>query len=486
MPDAELVVRTARRPHLVGIGGAGMSSLATLLHDLGKTVSGSDTTIGPVVRRLRERGITVAEGHDAANVGSADLVVTSAAVAGDNPEIRAARERAIPLLTHAEALGSLMAARRGMAVAGTHGKSTTTALIAHLLMAAGRDPTLVGGADVLDSGASARLGHGPELVAEADEYARRFHSLHPNVAVITGIEADHLDYFSSLAEIVEAFRVFVDGMAVDGAVITCEDEPHLADLALPRRRLRYGWAGHADWRLERYHPCAGGGFNASIRRPDGRREEFRCSLTGRHNALNAVAALAAASQVIGDSGTRLDVAREALATFPGTRRRFETRARAHGVWIVDDYAHHPTAIAATLAAAREAHDGRVVAVFQPHTTNRTAALLDDFARAFGASDRVLVTPIYEPVGRETAPAPVTSHDLIRRLTGAPAEEAPSLDAAFEQLYEELRPGTLVITLGAGDITRLAERLAEQLTRGRCDEAGQASVPAASARQMRIT
>lgn len=451
-----------RRPHLVGVGGTGMNSLATLLRELGKDVSGSDRASGPVLDWLAERGVRVQAGHEPRLVRDADLVVRSAAVADDNAELALARARGVPILSHAQALGALMARKRGVAVAGTHGKSTTTALIAHMLAVAGRDPTLVGGALALDVGASSRLGGGPELVAEADEYGRRFLELHPQLAVITGIEPDHLDYYGSFEAVVAAFERFVAGMPEDGTAVTNGDDPVLRALDLPRERLTYGTEQSSDWRLAAYEPRAGGGARLELSRPDGSSWRTESALTGRHNAMNALAAVAVAFQ-LGISEN--DIA-AALASFRGTRRRFETRARVDGVWVVDDYAHHPTAVRATLRGAREAHAERVVAVFQPHTTHRTAALLDEFAAAFGDADRAILAPIYRPTGREADERPVTSSDLVARIRHPDARAVDSLDAAFEAVVtEELRPGTLILTLGAGDVTTLADRLAAHLGAG---------------------
>lgn len=448
----------ARQVHLVGVGGTGMSSLATLLRDMGIRVSGSDAGAASTLAWLAERGVEVHRGHGATLPEDVDLVIASAAIPPDNPELLAARRRGLTVLSHAQALGALMAARRGVGVAGTHGKSTTTALIAYILTVAGRDPTLVGGAEALDFGASSRLGHGPELVAEADEYGRRLLELHPEIAVITGVEPDHLDYYRDLDEIVAVFRQFVDGMPPGGVVATSEDEPTLAGMDLPRRRVRYGWSPDADWRLCEHRPRLGGGGDFRIADQDGRERDYRLRLTGRHNAENALAALVVADQLGVDELHR----RNALAAFRGTRRRFETRARAGGVWTVDDYAHHPTAVRATLRAAREVHDGPIWAVFQPHTTNRTAALLDGFARAFGDADHVLVTPIYRPPGREAAPAPVAAANLVARMEHPDARAVGSLEEAFGALRPAMEPGTLILTLGAGDVVTLADRLARHV------------------------
>jgi len=377
-------------------------------------------------------------------------------VSADNPELVTARERGVPILSHAQALGALMAQKDGLAVAGTHGKSTTTALVAHILTTAGLDPTLAGGADAIDFGGDARLGQGPHLVAEADEYGRRFLELHPRLSIITSAEPDHLDYYGSYEAVLDAFQRFVAGMTSDGVVVTCEDEPNLARLPLARPRVRYGWAGHADWRLERYVPQRGGGAQFTVRRPDGSRGVYEMQLHGRHNAANAVGALALATL----AGVPDEAQRAGLASYRGTRRRFETLARQDGVWVVDDYAHHPTAVAANLGAARDVHEGRLVAVFQPHTTHRTKALLPEFARALAAADRVILAPIYQPTGRTDGQPEITSHDLAAEMGHPDVIACHSLDEAHTHACAELQPNTLVIVLGAGDITQLARKLAE--------------------------
>jgi UDP-N-acetylmuramate--alanine ligase len=464
MPEPATVrelLERARRPHLVGVAGAAMRSMASLLLELGREVSGSDSGSVLELAGLSARGARVTNGHDAANVDGADLVLVSAAVPADNPELVAARARGIPILSHAQALGALMATRDGIAVAGTHGKSTTTALVAHMLAVAGRDPTLAGGAHAIDFDGFSRLGHGPELVAEADEYGRRFLELHPRLAIITGVEPDHLDYYGSFEAITSAFQQFVEGMAPDGIVVTCEDEPNLAGLPLARGRIRYGWAGHAEWRIERFVPRRGGGCQVTVRRPDGVRASYDLRLTGRHNAANAVGALAVCREL----GVADEALRAGLASFQGTGRRFETLALKDGIWVVDDYAHHPTAVALNLESARDVHGGRLVAVFQPHTTHRTRALLDDFARAFSAADRVILTPIYQPTGRIAGEAEITAEELAARIDHPDVVAAPSLDAAYALAEAELSSGTLVLVMGAGDVTSIARRLADAVRAG---------------------
>jgi UDP-N-acetylmuramate--alanine ligase len=436
-----------------------MRSLAGLLLALGKDVSGSDSGAESEIVALASQGVRATHGHHAAHVEGADLLVASAAVPADNPELVEARRRGVPVLSHAQALGGLMATRDGIGVAGTHGKSTTTALVAHVLQVAGLQPTLAGGAHALDFGGYARLGSGPQLVAEADEFGRRFLELHPRLAILTGVEPDHLDYYGTFEAVKAAFQQFVDGMATDGIVVTCEDEPNLARLPLNRRRIRYGWAGHSDWRIEDYQPRAGGGAVFDVRRPDGGRGGYDTLLTGRHQVSNAVAAMAIGWEL----GVTEPAVREAVATFQGTRRRFETLARRDGIWIVDDYAHHPTAVAANLSAARDVHSGRIVTIFQPHTTHRTLALRDEFAVAFGAADRVIVAPIYQPTGRAIGEPEMTARELVSGMQHPDACAVDTLDAAFEAAKSELRPGTLIIVLGAGTVTTVAHRLAELVT-----------------------
>lgn len=459
-PPADGRLAGARRVHLIGVGGSGMSTLAELLLGRGLTVSGSDLS-AEAAAAVRARGARVDVGHRAGQVDGAELVIVSAAIPPENEELAEARRRRLPILTHAEALGELMRGRVGVAVAGTHGKSTTTAMIGFLLAAAGLDPTVLVGARAVDFGGGARAGHGPHLVVEADEYDRRFLALRPTLGLITSIEADHLDYFRDLEEIVGAFRAFVDRIAGDGVVVTGADDPVLASLGLPRRRVTYGAAESADWRLDRPEPRPGGGCSFRVRGPAGE-AGVNLRLSGLHNASNATGALAAVTAL----GADLEVAAAALAEFRGTERRFQTLARAGGIWVVDDYAHHPTAVRATLEAARQVHAGRVWAVFQPHTSNRVAELMDGFATAFEPADLLTLLPIYRPPGRGKGERPVTSADLARAIGRPPVRLAASLDEAEAELAGELRPGDLALVMGAGDVTRLAHGLARRIGQAR--------------------
>ena len=385
--------------HLVGIGGAGMGALARLLLDMGKQVSGSDLRASAATESLARAGATIVAGHAAGNVEGADYVVRSAAVPVDNPEIVEAEQRGLHVAKLAEAVGELMANRTGVAVAGTHGKTTTTALVTWLLECGGLDPLALIGGDTPGFELGARLGEGP-MVVEADEYDRRFLSYWPEVAVVTSIEADHLDYFTDLDEIRAAFQQLVDRLPPQGRLVVCADEPCAASLSTRAGRETYGFSEGVDWRVSKFAAVPGRGSRFELH-TGGRSWTVESPLVGHHNASNAAAAFAVADHF----GVGLRTALAALPAFQGPRRRFETKGRPRGIWVVDDYGHHPTEVAAVLRAARAAAEGEVWIVFQPHTTNRTAALLDQFGEAFADAQHVLVLPIYLPSGREAAARP---------------------------------------------------------------------------------
>ncbi len=449
----------AQRVHMVGIGGSGMSALATLLLQMGKQVSGSELSSSSAVESLRAAGAIVFDEHAAANVGDADYVIRSSAVGADNMEVAEAERRGLPNKKLAEAVGELMAERSGIAVAGTHGKTTTTLLVAWLLDRGGMDPLALIGADTPSFPLGARLGDGP-MVVEADEYDRRFLSYWPEVAIVTSVEADHLDYYRDLAEIRAVFQTLVERLPEHGRLVVCADEPHAAALSTPARRESYGFAPDADWRISDYVPLAGQGALFRLH-AEGRAWPVKSPLVGEHNARNVAAAIAVADHF----GVGLRAALAALDTFQGPRRRFETKGRPGGVWVVDDYGHHPTEVAAVLRAAAAAAEGEVWVVFQPHTTNRTAALLDDFGRSFGQAQHALILPIYLPSGREAAARPVTSSDVVAaiRQTGhSDARAVGSFGEAVEAVVAGAKPGDIVLTMGAGDVTLLSDRLVQAL------------------------
>jgi UDP-N-acetylmuramate--alanine ligase len=453
--------------HFIGIGGAGMSVLAHALRDQGATVSGSDLQESAALDALRARGVAVTVGHraDNADLPHASRVVITAAVPADNPELRAAQARGVPVVKRAAVLGQLMQGRAGVAVAGTHGKTTTTAMIAFILREAGRDPAFLVGGVLRDLGTGGHWGGGPELVVEADEYAGSFWQLAPTVAVITNIEAEHLDFYGDLAGVQAAFQRFAGGVQPGGTLFCCGDDPGTAWLA---RELTENWQERAFaveiygtrpeylWRAEdRGRNDAGGSTFAAYHQalPVA---EVALALPGAHNILNALAALAVAVRL----GVDPAVAAAALGRFHGTGRRFEHKGTVNDVLVVDDYAHHPTEIAATLAAARRHYpDRRLVVVFQPHTYSRTRAFLPDFATALAAADVVIVTEIYASRERDTLG--VSGQDIVALLDAAhpgKAQFAPDLAAAAGLAKAALRPGDLLLTLGAGDIGQVGNAI----------------------------
>jgi UDP-N-acetylmuramate--alanine ligase len=455
----ELALRDAQRVHLVGIGGSGMSALASLLLQMGKQVSGSDVLLGSTVERLRSMGATVFDTHVSENLGQADYVVRSSAIPTDNPEVAAAAQHGLPTKKLAEAVGDLMRERAGVAIAGTHGKTTTTALVTWLLEQGGMDPIALIGADTPAYPNGARLGDGP-MVVEADEFDRRFLNYWPEVAVVTSVEADHLDYYQDLPEIRAAFQTLVGRLPTHGRLVVCADDPCAASLESPARRETYGFASDADWRIDDYAAASSRGARFTLR-AEGRAWPVETPLIGKHNARNAAAAIAVADYF----GVALRATMAALPDFQGPRRRFETKGRPRGIWLVDDYGHHPTEVSAVLGAARGVAEGAVWVVFQPHTTNRTAALLAEFAVAFGDAQHVLILPIYRPSGREAAARPVTSEDLVAQIRAAGHTDArfvEAFDAAEAAIVSGAKPGDLVLTMGAGDVTRLSDRLVKVL------------------------
>ncbi len=453
--------RGVERVHFVGIGGIGMCGLAELLLAQGYAVSGSDLANGPTVERLRRLGASVAIGHAAEHVGTADVVVVSSAIQRGNPELAEAQARGIPAIPRAEMLAEVMRLKDGIAIAGTHGKTTTTSLIAHLLAAAGLDPTVVVGGRVIGSGAAAdrsgaRLGQGPFLVAEADESDGSFLHLSPVVAVITNIEPEHLDHYGTVDALETAFAEFANRLPFWGRAVLCIDDPGVQRLLprLARRRTTYGFSAQAEW-LAHDITRDGRGSRFSVRRGSQALGETRLSIPGRHNVANALAALAVAAEL----EVPFAQAAEALASFAGVERRFEEKGTARGVRVVDDYGHHPTELRATLAAARDVHAGRLVAVFQPHRYTRTRDLFDDFAAAFHDADLLVLTEIYA-AGEPKLPGASAAAlaDEVRELGHRDVRFIADLEAIPDALAPELRAGDLVLTLGAGSITKLGPLL----------------------------
>ncbi len=461
--------RQFRHVHFVGIGGVGMSGIAEVLCTLGYTVSGSDSAASLATERLVAAGARVHLGHDAAHVANADVVVVSSAIRAENPEVRAARERRIPIVPRAEMLAELMRFRRGIAVAGTHGKTTTTSLVASVLSEGGLDPTFVIGGQLLSAGANARLGSGDWLVAEADESDGSFLRLTPLVAVITNIDADHLEnYGGDFSRVQAAFSEFLHRLPFYGLAVLCLDDANVRALAagVPRHLVTYGHAEDADVRATDVRQ-EGPRTRFTLHLPDAQPFAVTLNLPGRHNAQNALAAAAI--------GWQLGVAPEAIAraldTFQGIGRRFnllgELQVREGvRVQVVDDYGHHPRELAAVFAAARAGWpQRRLVAAFQPHRYSRTRDLLDDFAAVLSEVDALLLTEVY-PAGE--APIPGADGRALARAIRARRRIDPVLVAGAAELPAALeavaRDGDMVIFAGAGDIGRVSRELAARIAR----------------------
>jgi UDP-N-acetylmuramate--alanine ligase len=442
------------RLHLVGIGGAGMSAIATVLLERGYRVSGSDLTESDVTHWLREQGVEVFIGQRAENVGEVDMVVVSSAIRADNPEVIAAQERRIPVSKRAQLLGWLMQGSLGVAVAGTHGKTTTTAMIAHVLMTAGRDPSFIVGGTIKSLGRSAHAGHDREFIIEADEYDRMFLGLTPAIEVILNVEHDHPDCYPTLDAMLEAFREFIQRLPEDGMVVACGEDAAASMLAREAaRRLLYGFQPSLDWYATDIRPNSAGGIDFLAHRHGDLQGIVRLRVPGKHNVLNALAALAVTEAL----GVPFSAAVDALSEFRGVGRRFEVRGVVNGVTIVDDYGHHPTEIKSTLAGARLRYPGQSLwAVLQPHTYSRTKALLDQFAAAFDDADHVIVTAIY--ASRERNTLGISNRDVVAAMHHPDARAIDGLDEVAQYLRKNMRPGDVVITFSAGDAKKVSEAL----------------------------
>lgn len=462
------VLGKTRRLHFVGIGGIGMSGLAELLVNLGYQVSGSDLKRSDTTDRLASLGVEIHLGHDASHIRDADVVVFSSAVRSDNPEVRAARAAAIPVIPRAELLGELMRLRFGIAVAGAHGKTTTTSMIALVLERAGFDPTAVIGGRFSAFGSNARLGQGACMVAEADESDRSFLKLYPTIAVMTNLDREHMEAYGSVEELQDAFTAFANRVPFYGSVVMCADDPGLMAIRprLTRRVVTYSLdtARDADVAGEGLQLEGFGSRCVVQRRVAGRGTPERLGtlclrVPGRHSAQNALAAVAV--------GLELEIPFEAIAAaleeFPGVERRFQHVGTVGGVRVIDDYGHHPTEIAAVLAAARAAQPSRVIVAFQPHRYSRTRDLMREFGLALAAADEVVLTDIY-PAG-ESPIAGITIEALAASVNASravPARVVRALDDVPGAIAVLAQPGDLVITLGAGSIGSAARQVVAAL------------------------
>ncbi len=462
--------------HFIGIGGIGMSGIAEVLLNLGYRVQGSDASESANVSRLRAKGAIVHIGHDADHLGAAQVAVVSTAIKRDNPELAAARKKRLPVVRRAEMLAELMRLKRCVAIAGTHGKTTTTSLVATLLEAGKFDPTVINGGIINAYGTNARLGGGDWMVVEADESDGTFLKLPADIAIVTNIDPEHLDHFKTFEAIKEAFRAFIENIPFYGFAVMCADHPIVRELAAKiedRRVITYGEAGDADVRLTGLNFKNGGSrFTVIISdRENGAKtvlENIVMPMPGHHNALNAAAAIAVAHRL----GIGAETIRGALAGFAGVKRRFTRTGEWNGAIIFDDYGHHPVEITAVLRAARASADGRVIAIVQPHRYTRLHSLFDGFAGAFGDADIVIVADVYpageapiEGASRDSLVAAVKARGHGRALPLMRPEDLPALIRSLA------KPGDYVVCLGAGNITQWAHALPGQLAaEAMCDAA----------------
>ena len=453
--------------HFVGIGGIGMSGIAEVLNNLGYTVTGSDVADNANVKRLREKGVKIAIGHKAENLDGADVVVVSSAIKRDNPELIAARARRLAVVRRAEMLAELMRLKSCVAIAGTHGKTTTTSMVAALLDAGGLDPTVINGGIINAYGTNARLGAGDWMVVEADESDGTFLKLPADIAIVTNVDPEHLDHFKTFEAVQDAFRAFVENVPFYGFAVMCTDHPVVQLLVgqiTDRRVITYGENPQADVRLvDLDHAGGRSRFSIVFRDRAGELvhaiEALTLPMPGRHNALNATAAIAVAREL----GIADDAIRSALEKFGGVRRRFTRTGEWNGVSIIDDYGHHPVEIAAVLRAARESSKGQVIAVVQPHRYTRLASLFEQFSTCFNDADTVIVAHVY-PAGE----APIAGADrdcLVQGLRAHGHRQVVPLDGA-QDLARVIRrlagPGDIVVCLGAGNITQWAYALPGEL------------------------
>lgn len=449
--------------HFIGVGGAGMSGIARVLHERGITVTGSDLRDSRYAAALQDVGVTVHIGHDAANLKDPEIVVVSTAIPETNPELAEARRCGIPVWPRARMLAELAGDRLTVAVAGTHGKTTTSSLMAAALIAAGEDPTFLIGGELTDVGSNARCGDGSHYVVEADESDGSFLYLDPSCAIVTNVEADHLDHYASIDEIVDIFRQFLGRVRPDGVAVLCADDERLMGLApsCPARIVTYGRSDSADVRMTTYEATRDGGV-FSVMLPDGTLIPCSVKAPGAHMALNATGVMAAAWAL----GVDLEAAAAGIAGFGGVKRRFEHVGEVDGVSIVDDYAHHPTEVRATLGASVSASGGARWVVFQPHRFSRTAAFARQFGSSFDDADRVVILDVY---GAGEAPVPGVSGKtvvdaILRHRPRTRLAYFPHRGDVAGYVADRVRPGDLVMTMGAGDVTSMGPEIVRAMTK----------------------
>ncbi len=443
------------RLHMIGVGGTGMAPMAEILARRGCRVTGTDLRESSATTGLRHKGIGIEIGHSPALVHGADAVVRSSAVPDHDPEVVEARTAGLPIFKRAQVLGALTDLHHTVAIAGTHGKTTTTALTGLALAAAGADPTIMAGGEIPELGSGARVGESDLLVVEADEFDHSFLNFSPAIGVVTNVEPDHLDYFGDAQSVENAFGAFLDRVAPDGSVVYCRDDPVATLLARKtgRHSVSYGVVADAENRVLVRRPLPGGTQDVEYRVRD-ERVALRLQSPGQHYALNALAALTVCALL----GADLSMAGEALERFNGVRRRLELIGSYNDIAVYDDYAHHPTEIAASLAGAREMAEGRIIAVFQPHLYSRTRSLFDDFLDKFRLADQVLIADTYSPAGRDAPDPSFGSESLAAAIRHDTVRYSGDLKATETLLVRTVQPGDTIVLMGAGDVTDLAHRL----------------------------
>jgi UDP-N-acetylmuramate--alanine ligase len=455
-----------RRVHLVGAGGIHRSGIAQVLRSRGHEVTGSDLHLSPMTERLEALGVRVSRGHAAENVGEAELVVYTSAAHEDNPELVEARRRGLPTMKRAEMVARLMEGKRSICVAGSHGKTTTSSLIAYMLVEAGRSPTFMVGGEMVDLDTNVMPGEGPEFVVEADEFDAAFLNYYPDIALVTNIEPDHLDIYGSLDNLVETFRRFLSQVKADGHIVACREDPALRallwqtagdDVRFPVHVVSYGLDPGSEWRAEDISSKGVYGYTFVVECGEKVHGTFETRLPGIHNVRNALGAIAVGSIL----GLPLESVQRSLAGFQGVRRRFQRLGEAAGVTVMDDYGHHPTEIRATLAAARERFPGRrLVVLFQPHTYSRTRYLLDGFRTCFGDCDVLLIAETY--AAREEPSAGMSARELAPEIVVPEARYAGGLEESAAAVAETLEAGDVFFTIGAGDVEKVGPLVLEAL------------------------
>ncbi len=452
--ERDLMYRKVREIHFVGIGGIGMSGIAEVLLNLGYRISGSDLSESDITHRLSSLGARICKGHDASHVGSADVVVTSTAVKADNPEVLEAHRRSIPVIPRAEMLAELLKMKFSIAVSGMHGKTTTTSMVSTVLAHGGLDPTMVIGGKLASIGSNARLGDGEVIVAEADESDGSFLKLSPSIAVITNIDLEHMDYYRDIEHIKGAFLQFANIVPFYGSTILCIDDEHVREILpkIKRRIITYGLSDLADYQAKDI-AFQGASSRYTLICKGERLGDVTINVPGLHNVCNSMATIAVAREL----DLALPVVLEGMKAFTGVHRRLEIKGRRGDVLVVDDYGHHPTEILATLAAAKQVWNDRLIVVFQPHRYTRTRALFNEFLGAFKDADALILTDIYAASEREIEGVHASKLcEGIRSSGHKNAVYIPDFDRIVDHLCETARPGDVIITLGAGSVWKVGE------------------------------